>query len=143
MRRKRRAAQSEPFFEDVEFAEDMLPGPFHGEAAEQQDGGVEEEDRRQQHGMPVADLAKGFGVHAHACLARVKQRHEHDKEHHVAGQCTENKGAGAMQGLARAAPRTSPLVVAPAAPASGGPAVDGRLATGSRRLALDLMPGWA
>ena len=47
--------------------------------------------------MPVADLAEGSRVHVRAGLARIKQRDQHDEEHHVAGQGAEDEGAGAMR----------------------------------------------
>jgi hypothetical protein len=88
--------------------------------------------------MPVTDLLKGSRVHVGGGLARVKHRDESEKEHHVAGQGAEDEGARAMQGFARAAARTSPFVVASAATAASGPAVDRRLAPGAGSFAFDL-----
>src|SRR5208282_1001956 len=88
---------------------------------------------RQEDRMPVADLAERLGVHVGAGLARVKQRNEHDKEHHVAGQRAEDKGTGAIKKLTRFVARIPPVVVAASATAPGGPAVDGRFAPGARR----------
>jgi len=77
--------------------------------------------------MPVADLAQGFRVHAGACLARIKEHHQDDEEHHVAGEGAEYEGAHAIEELARAAAGTLPIVVSAPASATGGSAVDGRL----------------
>ena len=71
-------------------------------------------------------------------LARVKDGHKRDEEHHVAGEGAEDKGAGAIEGLARAAAGTSPVVVASSAASAGGPAVDRRLAAGAGGFALDV-----
>ncbi len=77
------------------------------------------------------------GIHVSAGLARIKQHHKHHEEHHVAGQGTEDKGAGAIENLAWAAPGFSPVVVASTAPAPGRPAVNRWLAPGSGRLPFD------
>jgi hypothetical protein len=88
--------------------------------------------------MPVANLLKGSRIHARAGLARVEKRHKTHKEHHVAGEGAEDEGARAVQRIARAAARTPPIVVASSATASGGPAIDRRLAPGAGSFALDL-----
>lgn len=135
---KGRFSQAQPFLENIELAEDVLAGTLHGERAEEEGRGIEEEDGRQQNWMPVADLLKGSWIHARAGLARVEKRDKTDEEHHVAGEGAEDEGADAVQGLARAAARTSPIVVASAATTPGGSACDGRLASGTGGFALDL-----
>ena len=88
--------------------------------------------------MPVADPVQGAGIDVGADLARIKQHHQHCKKHHIACQRTENKGPGAIKHLARATAGIFPVVVASAASATRGTAVNGRFASGSRGLALDL-----
>ena len=88
--------------------------------------------------MPVADLLKGSRIHARAGLARVEKRHETDKEHHVAGQGAEDECARAVEGLARTAPRTAPIVIASAATTASGTAVNGGLTPGAGSFAFDL-----
>lgn len=88
--------------------------------------------------MPVADLAKGLWIHVRAGLSRVKERHQHDEEHHVPGQGTKNESAGPIEKLARVTMRISPVVVASAPASTRRPAVNGRLSSCTWRFALDL-----
>ena len=132
------ATEAEPLLENIELAEDVLAGTLHGERAEEQDRRIEEKNGRQENRMPIADLLQGSWIHARAGLARVEKRHKTDEEHHVAGEGAEDECARAVQGLARAATGTSPIVVASAATSAGGPAVDGRLAPGAGSFAFDL-----
>ena len=80
------ATEAEPFLEHIDFVEDVAAREFHGEAAEQEYGGVEEEDGRQQDGAPVADLFVGPRVEVGAGLTREEKHDQDGEEHHVAGR---------------------------------------------------------
>ena len=138
VRRRAGRAEAEPFFEDVKFAEDVAAGQLHGDGAEEQERGIEEEDARQQNRMPVADLLEGARVHVHGGLARVEHGDQGNEEHHVAGEGAEDDHPDAVEDIARAALRTTPVVIASAASSAGGPAGDGRFASGAGGFALDL-----
>jgi hypothetical protein len=88
-----RVTQAKPFFEDIDFTEDVLPGNLHGEAAEQQNCGIQVENWRKQNGMPIADLLVSAGVHMGAGLAREEKRNQDSEEHHVACESRKEKEA--------------------------------------------------
>ena len=91
---------------------------------------------RMQDGMPITDLAKSAWVHVGASLARIKKGYQDDEEHHVAGQGAEDECPRPVEELPRSSMVISPVVVAASAPTPRGPAVNGRLAAGTRRLAF-------
>ena len=124
-------AEAEPLFEHIDLTEDIAPSYFHGQAAEQKDGGIQKEDGRQQDGVPVADLFVGARIHVRARLARKKERDQDGKEHHVGGENGEDGKANLVQQLAWAAVLVLAIVVASATPTASGSPVNGRFAANS------------
>jgi hypothetical protein len=116
-------AEAKPFFKYVNLAEDILPGNLHREAAEQQNCGIQVEDRRKQNRMPIADLLVSAGVHMGAGLARKEERNKDGEEHHVACESRKEKEANFMKQLARSTAIVLPIVVATASSATGRPAI--------------------
>src|SRR6516164_6779131 len=76
--------------------------------------------------MPVAHLAQRAGIKVRSSLARVEEHNQDHEEHHVAGQRAKDERADLVQELARSAVSVFPVVVASAAPATGGTPVYGR-----------------
>jgi len=131
-------AEAEPFLEDVKFAKDVAAAQLHGEGAQEQDHGIEEEDARQENWVPIADLLHGARVKVHGGLARVKDGDESQKERHVAGEGNEDECACAVEDIARATARTTPIVISPATTSAGRPAGDGWFAPDAGGFAFDL-----
>jgi hypothetical protein len=76
-------SQSQPFFQHINFAEDVSAGYFHGQAAQQKHSRIQEEDGRQKYRTPVTDLFMGSRIHVCTGLASEKQRHQDCEKHHV------------------------------------------------------------
>src|SRR5208282_2366189 len=117
-----RLAQSQPLLEHVDLAEDMHARPLDAQAAQQENGGIEIENRRQAKRGPVAREFVGAGIHRQACLTREKGQNQHGKKEHVRGEGRKKKKSDAMETLARAAPLILPVVVPAAATSAGWPA---------------------
>src|SRR5580765_3413285 len=71
-----RVAEPKPFFKHINFAEDVPPGNLYGEAAEQQNCGIQVEDGWEQNRMPITDLLVRTWVHMRAGLAREEERNK-------------------------------------------------------------------
>src|SRR6185437_12367322 len=91
--------------------------------------------------MPVANLLQRTGIHARPALAGIEHRHQGNEEHHVSGQGAEDKCPRPVEELPRSSMVISPVVVAASAPTPRGPAVNGRLAAGTRRLSFRFRGG--
>src|SRR5580698_4052175 len=94
------AAEAEPLFHDVDFAEEMAAAHLHGEGGEQEDGGVDPEDRGRREKMPVGDDVVG-GIDVDGALADEESADENGEEDEVAGETGEHSHAIADELLAR------------------------------------------
>jgi hypothetical protein len=116
-------AESEPFFEHIDFTKDVLPRDLHREAAEEQDCRIEIENRRKENRAPVADLLVRAWIHVGAGLAGKEERHQNGEEHHVTRKAREEKEADAIEEFARTTVIVLPVVIAPASATASGTAV--------------------
>ena len=124
-------AEAQPLLQHVDFSEDVSPGNLHGQAAQQQKRGIEIENGREQHGMPVTDLLMGTRIHVGARLAREEQRHQDGEEHHVCRENGKDRKANLVKELARTSALMLPIIIASASSAASGPPVNRRFAANS------------
>src|ERR1700683_1200516 len=110
----------EPFFHDVDFAEEMAAGHFDGEGGEEEDGSVDPEDGRRGEKMPVGDDIVG-GVDVDRALPDEEGANEDGEEDEVASEAGEHSHAIADELLAwTVTARVAGVPVFVAAAAAGG-----------------------
>src|SRR5580704_17789667 len=81
-----------------------MPAAYlHGEAAQQNQRGIDPQDGRQRDGTPIKNPGIGSSEMA-AALASKKSTDQGDKEHQVAGQSEKQHHAVAAQQIARSTP---------------------------------------
>ena len=106
-------AQAEPLVHDIDFVKHAAAGGFHGDGAENENDGVEPENRRNHGGRPLVDIV-AIGVKVACGLADEEGADDSDEEHQVAGQSEEDTHAVAGEPLTRTAVATgavTPVVV--------------------------------
>ena len=117
-------AHAEPLFHHIEFVEELAARHLHGDAGEDEDGGVEIEDGRNQQRMPIHDVG-AVAVEVAGGLAEEEGGDQRHEEHEVAGQSGEDAHAITHEQRAwAAAVAMVPVFVATAT--AGGPTVDRR-----------------
>lgn len=89
--------EPKPFFENVYLTENISARDLHGQTAQKQDSGIEEENGRKENRAPIPDLFMSVGIHVGACLAGKEQRHKDGEEHHVGGENGEDRKADLMK----------------------------------------------
>src|SRR5262249_14325765 len=92
--------EAKPLVHDVDFAEELAAGYRHGEAAEDEDGGVDPEDGRNGQGVPVGDVVLA-GVEVAGALTHEEGADKSDEEHEIASEGEENSEPVAGEKLAR------------------------------------------
>jgi len=122
---------------------ELAAAHLHGDAGEQQDGGVDVEDGRDGERMPVQDVGS-VAIKVAGGLAEEESGHERHEEHEVAGQGGEDTHAVASeQGTWATAMTVVPVFVA--ATAAGGTTIYRWSAAKSRvfpfTLSVDYGPG--
>src|SRR5579859_2189793 len=91
------AAHAQPFFDDVKLVEDVAAGNLHGQAAEDEYGGVQEKNGWELDWMPVADELGGAHVKVAGALVGEEHDGQGEEEHHVAGEGEEDDQADALE----------------------------------------------
>ena len=117
-------AEAEPLVHDVDFPEKLAAGHLHGEAAEDENGGVDPENGRDGERVPVGDVVLA-GVEVAGTLAHEEGADQSDEEHEVAGKGEEDSETVAGEQFARAATAMGAIIpVVAVASSAGWPAVE-------------------
>src|ERR1700678_1875774 len=121
------AGRPMPLFYYVQFAKNAAASNFHRQAAQDQYGGVEEEDGRKLDRVPVTDKRRVASVEVAGALVGVEHDGQGEEEHHVSGEDEEDHHPDSLEEFAgTAAAEALPFVVVAIAPAAGGPTIYGR-----------------
>ena len=112
-------AETEPLVHNVVFAEHLAAGEFHGDGADEEDGGVEPEDAGNEGGDPLVDVVV-VGVDVAGGLVDEKSGDDGDEEHQVAGEGEEDAEAIAMEAFVGATMAVGSVVPVVAVAASAG-----------------------
>src|SRR5450631_4221509 len=125
-------AQTQPLLHDVDLPEKVSAADFHGQAAEQDEGSVDPQNRRDRDRVPVDDPGVVGGEMA-AALAGEKGTDQGDEEHEVAGQGEKQHHAVAAEEVSGTTTSGRPVVpVFAVAATTSRPAGYRRLAAKSR-----------
>jgi hypothetical protein len=123
-------ADAKPLVHDVIFAEHLAAGEFHGDGADDEDGGVEPEDAGYCGGCPLVDVAI-VGVDVSGRLIDEEGGNDGNEEHEIAGEGEEDAHAIAMKTFVGATAAIGAIVPVIAVAAAAGTLVGWRTPAGA------------